>query len=104
MTSEKIESKVRTIIDAVADNNLSRDLACGMIVRMIKRGAPVTTEKKVYERPQLSAKEWVEIGKDIRREIKEALRFEEVRIGSIDLDNQGNVTIWFDEKSPHPLE
>ena len=104
MTFEKIESKVRTIIDAVADNNLSRDLACGMIVRMIIHGAPVTREKKVYEHPQLSAKEWAEIGKDIRREIKEALRFEEVRIGSIDLDNQGNATIWFEEKSPHPLK
>lgn len=104
MTSEKIENKVRTIIDAVADNNLSRDLACGMIVRMIKRGAPVTTEKKVHERPQLSTIEWGEIDKAIRSTIEKAFRLDDVRLGSIDLDNQGNVTIWFDEKSPHPLE
>lgn len=104
MTSEKIESKVRTIIDAVADNNLSRDLACGMIVRMIIHGAPVTAERKAYERPQLSTIEWGEIDKAIRSAIEKAFRLDDVRLGSIDLDNQGNVTIWFEEKSPHPLE
>lgn len=104
MTFEKIESKVRTIIDAVADNNLSRDLACGMIVRMIIHGAPVTAERKAYERPQLSAIEWGEIYKAIRSAIEKAFRLDDVRLGSIDLDNQGNVTIWFEEKSPHPLE
>ena len=86
MTFEKIESKVRTIIDAVADNNLSRDLACGMIVRMIIHGAPVTADRA------------------IRSAIEKAFRLDDVRLGSIDLDNQGNVTIWFDEKSPHPLK
>lgn len=104
MTFEKIESKVRTIIDAVADNNLSRDLACGMIVRMIIHGASVTAERKAYERPRLSAIEWGEIDKVIRRAIEKAFRLDDVRLGSVDLDNQGNVTIWFNEKSPHPLE
>ena len=104
MTFEEIENRVRVWINAAADEIVSRGLAGDAIMDLIKQEVIGAAKKKTYECPQLSAIEWGEIDKAIRRVIEKAFRLDDVRLGSIDLDNQGNVTIWFDEKSPHPLE